>query len=61
LERVKDYYGLVMNIERFKRAIHDLDRVRKGQVDFHNVSEETLKNILDEFNILDPRKFALTS
>jgi ureidoacrylate peracid hydrolase len=61
LERVKDYYGLVMNIERFKRAIHNLDRVRKGQVGFHNVSEETLKNILDEFNILDPRTFALTS
>jgi ureidoacrylate peracid hydrolase len=61
LERVKDYYGLVMNIERFKRAIHNLDRVRKGQVDFHKVSEETLKNILDEFNILDPRTFALTS
>jgi ureidoacrylate peracid hydrolase len=61
LERVKDYYGLVMNIERFKRAIHNLDRVRKGQVEFHNVSEETLKNILDEFNILDPRTFALTS
>ena len=61
LERVRDYYGLVMNIERFKRAIHNLDRVRKGQVDFHKVSEQTLKNILDEFNILDPRTFALTT
>jgi ureidoacrylate peracid hydrolase len=61
LERVRDYYGLVMNVERFKSAIYNLDRIRKGQVEFHNISEETLKNILDEFNILDPRTFALTS
>ncbi len=33
LERVKDYYGLVMDSERFRRAIGKLDMVRKGQVD----------------------------
>lgn len=26
LERVSDYYGLVMNIERFKKAMNDLDK-----------------------------------
>ena len=61
LERVKDYYGLVMNIERFKEAIHNLDRIRKGEIDLRSVSEETVKRILDEFNILDPRTFALSS
>jgi ureidoacrylate peracid hydrolase len=30
LERVRDYYGLVMSIERFKKAINTLDKVRKG-------------------------------
>ena len=30
LERVSDYYGLVMDVERFKKAINTLDKVRKG-------------------------------
>ena len=58
LERVRDYYGLVMDSERFRKAIATLDRIRKGQVDIRNMSEETVKAFLEEFDILDPRKFA---
>jgi ureidoacrylate peracid hydrolase len=59
LERVKDYYGLVMSIERFKKAINTLDKVRKSEVDWSHVSEERLNAFLEEFNLLDPRTFAL--
>ena len=59
LERVRDYYGLVMDSERFRKAIATLDRIRKGQVDIRNMSEETVKPFLEEFDILDPRTFAL--
>jgi ureidoacrylate peracid hydrolase len=59
LERVRDYYGLVMDSERFRKAIATLDRIRKGQVDIRNMSEETVKAFLEEFDILDPRTFAL--
>jgi len=59
LERVRDYYGLVMDSERFRKAIATLDRIRKGQVDVRNMPEETFKAFLDEFDILDPRTFAL--
>jgi len=59
LERVRDYYGLVMDSERFRKAIATLDRIRKGQVDVRNMPEETVKAFLDEFDILDPRTFAL--
>ncbi len=59
LERVKDYYGLVMDSERFKKSISILDKVRKGQVDLRNMSEESINAFLDEFNLLDPRTFAL--
>ena len=31
LERVRDYYGLVMDIEKFKEAIGKLDKMRKGE------------------------------
>jgi ureidoacrylate peracid hydrolase len=43
LERVRDYYGMVMNIERFKKIINELDKVRKGELDLRSLSEETLK------------------
>lgn len=39
LWRVSDYYGLVMNIERFKKAINDLDKVRNHEVDLSNISD----------------------
>ena len=61
LERVRDYYGLVMSIERFKTAINNLDKLRKGEVDLRKVSDETLNAFLEEFNLLDPRTFALAS
>ena len=59
LERVRDYYGLVMSIERFKKAINTLDKVRKGEIDWSHVSEERLDAFREEFNLLDPREFAL--
>jgi ureidoacrylate peracid hydrolase len=60
LERVRNYYGLVMNVERFKRAINNLDKVRKGEVDLPHISDESLAAFLEEFDLLDPRTFALT-
>jgi ureidoacrylate peracid hydrolase len=59
LERVRDYYGLVMSIERFKKAINTLDKVRKGEIDLRGLSKERLDAFLEEFNLLDPREFAL--
>jgi hypothetical protein len=35
--------------------------VRKGEIDLRNVPEKTLTDFLEEFNLLDPRAFALTS
>jgi hypothetical protein len=32
-----------MNIERFKKIINELDKVRKGELDLRSLSEETLK------------------
>ena len=60
LERVRDYYGLVMSIDRFKRAINNLDKIRKGEIDVKHIPEETLSAFLEEFNLLDPRTFVLS-
>ena len=56
LERVRDYYGLVMSIERFKKAINNLDKVRKSKIDLRELSWDSF---LEEFSLLDPREFAL--
>jgi ureidoacrylate peracid hydrolase len=61
LQRVRDYYGLVMSTERFKKAIISLDKVRRGEVDWNRVSQEKLNAFLEEFNLLHPRTFALAS
>jgi ureidoacrylate peracid hydrolase len=55
LERVKDYYGLVMDSERFKMAINNLDKVRKGEIDMQK--DERFKAFVEEFNLLDPSTF----
>ncbi|MGA7369868.1 MAG: isochorismatase family cysteine hydrolase [Nitrososphaeraceae archaeon] len=59
LERVRNYYGLVMDSERFKKAISNLDKMRKGEIDLHTVSPKLLESFLEEFDLLDPRTFAL--
>jgi ureidoacrylate peracid hydrolase len=57
LERVRDYYGLVMSIERFKKGINNLDKVRKSKMDLNELS---WNSFLAEFDLLDPREFALS-
>jgi ureidoacrylate peracid hydrolase len=59
LERVRNYYGLVMDSERFKKAINNLDKIRTGELDLKHVSEKGLDDFLEEFNLLDPRTFDL--
>ena len=49
-----------MDIDRFKKAINNLDKIRKGEVDLHNIPEGALDAFLEEFNLLDPRTFVLT-
>jgi hypothetical protein len=50
-----------MSIERFEKAINNLDKMRKGEIDVRNMSEESVNAFLEEFNLLDPRTFALAS
>ena len=56
LERVRDYYGLVMDTERFKRSMNNLDKLRKGEIGTHNVPEE-FDAFIEEFNLLHPGTF----
>ncbi|ALI35299.1 Peroxyureidoacrylate/ureidoacrylate amidohydrolase RutB [Candidatus Nitrosocosmicus oleophilus] len=57
LERVRDYYGIVMDTEKFKEVIGKLDKMRKGEAKAFVGSQEEAKAWLEEFNLLDPRGF----
>jgi ureidoacrylate peracid hydrolase len=57
LERVRDYYGVVMDSEKFKETIRKLDKMRKGEAKSFLESEAEAKAFLEEFNLLDPRNF----
>ena len=57
LERVRDYYGVVMDSEKFKEAVLKLDKMRKGEAKAFLDSQEQANDFLKEFNLLDPRDF----
>jgi hypothetical protein len=46
-----------MDTEKFKEAVGRLDKIRKGEAKAFLETEEQAKAFLEEFNLLDPRKF----
>ena len=53
LERVRDYYGLVMTVERFFRTVNSLKKVMAGEVRVEDISKDVVTDFLKEFNLLD--------
>jgi ureidoacrylate peracid hydrolase len=56
LERVRDYYGLVMTVERFSRIVNSLKKVKAGEVRVEDISKDVMTDFLKEFNLLDIRE-----
>jgi ureidoacrylate peracid hydrolase len=56
LERVRDYYGLVMTVERFFRIVYSLKKVMAGEVKVEDISQDVMTDFLKEFNLLDIRE-----
>ena len=56
LERVRDYYGLVMTVERFFRIVNSLKKVMAGEVRVEDISQDVMTDFLKEFNLLDIRE-----
>ena len=53
LERVRDYYGLVMTVERFFSIVNSLKKVMAGEVRVEDISKDVMTDFLKEFNLLD--------
>jgi ureidoacrylate peracid hydrolase len=56
LERVRDYYGLVMTVQRFFRIVNSLKKVKSGEVRVEDISKDIMTDFLKEFNLLDIRE-----
>ena len=55
LERVRDYYGLVLDTERFYKLINSLGDLKSGKMD-NNELNEKYEKFLKEFRLIDVRK-----
>jgi ureidoacrylate peracid hydrolase len=55
LERVRDYYGLVLDTTRFYKLVNSLEDLKSGKMDY-NTLEEKYEKFLSEFSLIDVRK-----
>ena len=56
LDRVRDYYGLQMNYDRFTTMVNNLNMIRKENLDIKHYSQ-SIDKFLNEFGLLDFREF----
>ena len=54
LQRIRDYYGVVMDLERFASAMNQVQQ-NNGQI-----PKETFDAFIQEFNLLEPRASIIT-
>jgi ureidoacrylate peracid hydrolase len=55
LERVQDYYGLVLDSERFYKLINSLEDLKSGKMASNELNEK-YERFLNEFRLIDIRK-----
>jgi ureidoacrylate peracid hydrolase len=54
LERVRDYYGVVLDFNRFVTIINNLNRLKSGDVSLSSSEmQKRMSSFLDEFGLLD--------
>lgn len=56
LERVKDYYGIVINLNRFKKSIKRFNSLSKGEITLtKEEADKRYSDTIEEFGLLDMR------
>jgi ureidoacrylate peracid hydrolase len=61
LARVRDYYGLAMNFERFSKMVTNLNAARRQLHLDLNEHKQVVDNFIDEFGLLDFREFRVAA
>jgi ureidoacrylate peracid hydrolase len=55
LERVRDYYGLVLDADRFYKLVNSLEDLKSGKMDSNELNEK-YERFIKEFRLIDIRK-----
>ena len=56
LERVRDYYGIVTNIQGFKKMVDILEQITSGRAKYHNKSDSRISEFFEKHELIDVRK-----
>ena len=56
LDRVRDYYGIVTNIEGFKKMVDILEQITSGKTKYRNKSDSRISEFLEKHELIDVRK-----
>lgn len=56
IERVRDYYGIVTNVDNLEKIIIMLRKINKGDLEYNENTEETITKFLEKHELIDIRK-----
>ena len=56
IERVRDYYGVVININDLKKMIKTLDDLNKDEMQSNEEENESISQFLEKHNLINVRK-----
>jgi len=56
IERVRDYYGVVINIDDLKKMIQTLDDLSKDETQSNDEENESISQFLEKHNLINVRK-----
>jgi len=56
LERVRDYYGIVTNLQGFKKMVGLLEHITSGKTKYDGSSDKRISEFLERHKLIDVRK-----
>lgn len=55
LERVRDYYGVVTNLDGLQKMVKTLEQINNGEIEYDEKADERISLFLEEHKLIDVR------
>jgi ureidoacrylate peracid hydrolase len=56
IERVRDYYGIVTDLNDLQKLIKKLEQINNGKIKYDIKSDESISQFLEKHKLIDLRK-----
>lgn len=56
IERIRDYYGIVVDLSNLQKMIKTLEQINDGEKEYGNETDERIIEFLEKHNLIDIRK-----